>query len=90
MAYDNTNKGTIGKNKRKESDNHPDLSGQLNIEGVEYWLSGWHKTNAQTGEGFYSLSVKPKEQRQEPNNRQGGHPPSDDLGDSIPFAPCVD
>ena len=71
MTYDNTNKGTLGKNKRKESDTHPDYTGQLNIDGVEYWLSGWLKSNGQTGEKFFSLAVKPKEQRQEQSARSG-------------------
>lgn len=63
--YDNKNKGTLGKNKRKNSDSHPDYSGQLNVDGREYWLSGWLKENGQTGEKFFSLSVKPKEQQGE-------------------------
>lgn len=62
-GYDNTNRGTLGKNKRKELDTHPEYSGQINVAGVEYWLSGWVKTNGSTGEKFFSLSVKPKESR---------------------------
>ena len=34
-GYDNTNKGTIGKNARKETDNHPDITGSLNVGGVD-------------------------------------------------------
>ncbi len=86
--YDNTNKGTIGKNKRKEQESHPDLSGQINIEGVEYWLSGWHKKNAQTGEGFYSLSVKPKQQTYTDTAQpvRSREPEGEDvLDDIIPF-----
>ena len=33
--YDNTNSGAIFKNKYKESDKHPDLTGPLNVEGVD-------------------------------------------------------
>lgn len=43
MAYDNTNKGAIWGNKDKQSDTHPDFKGSINIEGVEYWLSGWKR-----------------------------------------------
>lgn len=41
--YDRTNTGYIGKNKNKTSDNQPDTKGALNVEGVEYWISGWAK-----------------------------------------------
>lgn len=41
--YDNTNKGAIWGNKDKQSDKHPDFKGSINIEGVEYWLSGWKR-----------------------------------------------
>lgn len=59
--YDNTNRGSLGKNKRKEQDKHPDYSGQINVDGRDYWLSAWLKTNNSTGEKFFSLAVKPKE-----------------------------
>lgn len=59
MAYDNTNRGTLGKNERKETDKHPDLSGKLNVNGVEYWLSGWNK-KSDRGD-FISLQIKPKD-----------------------------
>ena len=98
MSYDNTNKGILGRNKRKEKDTHPDHSGTINIEGVEYWLSAWIKTSQQTGEKFFSLSVKPKEQRQSPaskresdhiKDKSNGYAPSekaiDEDGEEIPF-----
>lgn len=65
MTYDNTNKGTIAKNTRKTQDNHPDITGSINVDGVDYWINGWLKKNSQDGSTFYSLSVKPKEARQE-------------------------
>lgn len=58
--YDNTNSGTLFKNDRKEKDNHPDYKGQINIDGVEYWLSSWIKVS-KTGTKFMSLSVQPKD-----------------------------
>lgn len=60
QQYNNTNKGVLFLNDRKEHDKHPDRKGSINIDGKEYWLSGWDK---QTSRGdTISLSVQPKEQ----------------------------
>ncbi len=92
MTYDNKNRGTLSKNTRKTQDSHPDIKGQINIDGVEYWLDGWQRTSSKDGSKFYSLSVKPKEARQE--RRQGysadktqRHPAFDPTGmdDDFPF-----
>jgi uncharacterized protein (DUF736 family) len=60
MSYDNTNRGVLFANKDRQSDNHPNAKGTINIEGVEYWLSAWTKTS-KNGERYQSLSVKLKE-----------------------------
>jgi hypothetical protein len=60
MSYDSTNTGIISKNDRKESDTHPDIKGQINIEGVEYYLAGWIKERKSDGGKFYSLKATPK------------------------------
>ena len=60
-TYDNTNRGSLFTNDRKTSDKHPDLKGSINVEGKEYWVSGWFKTGKSGG--FTSLSVTPKEAR---------------------------
>ena len=59
MKYDNTNRGTLGKNINKKEESHPDASGSLNVNGVDYWISGWNKVG-ENGK-FLSLSVKPKD-----------------------------
>ena len=53
--YDNTDRGDLFINDRKESDRHPDMKGKLNIKGVDHWFSGWWKDGAK-GE-FLSLSI---------------------------------
>jgi hypothetical protein len=74
--YDNTNRGVLFDNDRKETDNHPDMTGTLNINGIEHWFSGWWK-EGRDGSEFLSLSIgKPKEQRaaQRPVQSQDGRP----------------
>lgn len=79
--YDNTNRGSLFTNDRKTTDKHPDLKGSINIEGKEYWLSGWFKTGKSGG--FTSLSVSPKEARAEASERPSATPAAHD--DVIPF-----
>lgn len=59
--YDNKNRGILSKNDRKQTDQHPDIKGQINVEGVEYWLDGWKKERKSDGAPFYSLTVKRKD-----------------------------
>jgi hypothetical protein len=87
--YDNTNRGTISKNTRKEQDSHPDIAGSINVAGVDYWINGWQKTNGQDGSKFYSLTVKPKQERSqeirnqhEQRDQRGGSYADDD---AMPF-----
>ena len=88
MQYDNTNSGLLAKNKRKEKDTHPDYSGSINVDGVEYWLSGWLKTGKEgsklAGEKFFSLSVRPKDQQRAAATAPAPAP-AEDFNDDIPF-----
>lgn len=59
--YDDTNRGAIFKNNRKEKDTHPDMTGSLNVGGVEYWVSAWTKVPNAGGDRFLSISINPKE-----------------------------
>lgn len=72
MAYEQKpNSGSLFINDRKQGANHPDLNGSLKVEQAcqscgavhisDFWLSAWQKNGAKGD--FYSLSVKPKEQR---------------------------
>jgi uncharacterized protein (DUF736 family) len=81
MAYEmKDGQASLFKNKRKETENHPDYTGSIMVNGVEHWLSAWIKTPKSGGEKYMSLSVgKPKEQRSAPASDPA---PFDD---SIPF-----
>ena len=64
MSYDNTNRGALWNNDRKQNDNHPDLSGSINIDGKDYWISGWKKKpDANPRAPIVSLSVRPVEEK---------------------------
>ena len=61
--HDNTNRGAIWKNDKKESDTHPDFTGSINVSGVEYWVSAWkRKPDANPRSPALSFSVKPKDE----------------------------
>ena len=49
--YDNTDRGALFKNDRKEKDTHPDLGGTLNVGGKEYFINAWKK-ESKAGAGF--------------------------------------
>ena len=73
-TYDNTNRGVLFDNDRKEQDSHPDMNGTLNINGVDHWFSGWWKEGGK-GE-FLSLSIgKPKDQQRQQAPREDAAPP---------------
>lgn len=85
QQYDNTNKGVLFLNDRKESDKHPDRKGSINIEGKEYWLSGWDK---QTSRGdTISLSVQAKEgaKTKQPAHSNAAPANSNFDDDDLPF-----
>ena len=62
--YDNQNAGILSRNDRKETEKHPDFKGFCDIEGTEYWISGWIREagpQAKTpGRKFFSLRFEPK------------------------------
>ena len=88
--YDNTNRGAIWGNKKKVTDTHPDFTGGLNIEGVEYWVSAWkRKESDHINAPALSISVKIKEQQQNKTEIRGAsqiREPNDlNFDDDIPF-----
>lgn len=82
--YDNTNRGTLFRNDRRETDKHPEYTGSINIRGEEFWLSAWVKESRDGSKKFFSLSVKEKEQR---GSKPQKAPTSlqEQLNDDIPF-----
>jgi hypothetical protein len=60
--FDNTNRGALFRNPDKTEERHPDYRGDLNVDGVEFWLSAWLRTSKK-GTKFVSLSIQPKNAR---------------------------
>lgn len=59
MTYNNTNSGALFINEDKKGDRHPDFKGPINIDGKDYFVSGWNNT-ASSGKKYISLKVTPK------------------------------
>lgn len=96
--YDDTNRGQIWMNDKKETEKHPDFKGSINVEGVEYWVSAWkRKPDANPKAPALSFSIQKKEVpadvRQAAQHSNHGSaskpaqsaPPVDDFDDDIPF-----
>jgi hypothetical protein len=80
MAYDNNMCGALWKNDNREKETHPQLKGSAEIDGVEYWVSGW--TSKEGGKKpLVSLSFKRKDAQRAPRPTPG----IDDLDPDVPF-----
>ena len=78
--YSNENSGALFKNDRKETDNHPDYKGSINVGGVEYWINAW-LNESKSGQKYMGLKIKAKDAAP-----AAQAPVADDaFGDDIPF-----
>ena len=86
MEYDNTNRGSIWKNDKKETEKHPDFTGSLNVEGVEYWVSAWkRRPDASVKAPALAFSIKTKDGAPKKKPADQGYKPEPDFDDDIPF-----
>jgi hypothetical protein len=84
MAYEQKDfSGSLFKNDKKESDNHPNAKGSAKIGGVEYWVAAWTKKD-KNGNPWQSLAFKPKDQQQTAPVKKDPRDLSD-LDDDVPF-----
>ena len=56
----NKNSGALFKNDKKATEQHPEYTGKITIEGVEYYLSAWVNTMQSTGQKYMSLKATAK------------------------------
>ena len=74
QQYDDKNTGALFVNAQKKTDKHPDFNGVLNVEGKDYWLSGWKNKMSDKsrtpGMGYVGLKIKPKEDSASPQGQQ--------------------
>lgn len=83
MSYQQKdNSGSLFKNDKKESPNHPDYKGSCMVNGVECWMDAWSKPKKDGQGRWLSFSFKPKQQPQKSQPRQ---PARRDDASEIPF-----
>jgi hypothetical protein len=77
------NRGSLFRNDDKSKDEDRDYAGSINVEGREFWLSGWiNETKA--GNKYLSLSIKPKDEQSRDKAKPKGNA-ARELNDAIPF-----
>lgn len=80
--YDETNSGALFKARERKHEKSPDLTGKINVGGVEYWLSGWTKRNENNSLKVISLKVQAKDEKPQCQSRQPA--PRDPFDDDLP------
>lgn len=78
--YDNELRGVLFKNDRRVKESQPEYTGNVQVNGQEYWLSAWVKTS-KDGKKFFSLAMTAKEEK--PKNEQVNT--EVDVDSEIPF-----
>ena len=56
---ENKNSGALFRNDKRETEKHPEYTGKITIEGVEYYLSAW-VNEMRNGQKYYSIKATPK------------------------------
>ena len=85
QQFDNTNRGSLFKNEKKTEEKHPDLNGSLNVDGKEFWISGWSKVS-KGGQKFISLSIREKQEQTRQISKPTTKAKAEDFGnDDIPW-----
>lgn len=54
---DKEDRGALFPNEKKERDTQPDLTGKLNVGGVQFYVSAWKNQAKSSGVKYLSLAV---------------------------------
>lgn len=85
MAYEQKdNTFSAFRNKKKEKKEHSDLTGTALIEGKEYWVNIWKKTD-KNNDTWLSGSIRPKVKNETKSSPQKNAYSSQGFEDEIPF-----
>ena len=57
---DNKNSGALFRNEKRATEQHPDYTGNITIEGKEFYLSAWVNESARTGQKYFAIKATPK------------------------------
>jgi len=86
--YDPNNRGALWPNRDKKTDKHPDFTGHLNVNGQEFYISGWkRREGANPKAPSLSLSIQAKDRM--PDKEPKDYPEKKEADsfeyDQIPF-----
>lgn len=69
QQYDQELRGALFKNEKKAEERDPDYTGNMQVEGVAYFLDAWLKKSA-AGKTYMSCRLKPKKAPANPPARE--------------------
>ena len=59
MENNKNNSGALFRNDKRETEKHPEYTGKITIEGVEYYLSAW-VNEMRNGQKYFAIKATPK------------------------------
>lgn len=56
---ENKNSGALFRNEKRATEQHPEYTGKITIEGKDYYLSAW-VNEMQNGQKYFAIKATPK------------------------------
>ena len=82
--YDNNLRGALFRNEKKEKENQPDYTGNVEVEGTKYNMAGWMR-DAKSGKKYMSISLYIPEPKHSAAPVSAPSQTSQSMDDEIPF-----
>ena len=84
MQYDNTNRGAVWKNqKMREGKRDPHFTGNINVDGVDYFISVWKSDRDGQNQPVLTMSVRKDDRDSQPTYQPQAKPV--DVNSEIPW-----